>query len=83
MVSQDLTVAFAPKMAPGTMHIALGAPVYDPSSKEIGPIVSLVFDPSDRVESVVVSVGDYLDPGEKYVAVSSPDIISVSARTGT
>ncbi len=82
-VSQDLTVAFAPKMAPGTMHIALGAPVYDPSGKEIGPIVSLVFDPSDRVESVVVSVGDYLDPGEKYVAVSSPDIISVSARTGT
>jgi len=75
-VSQDLTIAFAPKTAPGTMHIAVGAPVYDPSGKEIGPIVSLVFDPSDRVESVVVSVGDYLGSGEKYVAVPSPDIKS-------
>jgi PRC-barrel domain len=75
-VSQDLTIAFAPKTAPGTMHIAVGAPVYDPSGKEIGPIVSLVFDPHDRVESVVVSVGDYLGSGEKYVAVPSPDINS-------
>ena len=73
-VSQDLTVAFAPKMAPGAMHIAVGSPIYDPSGKEIGPIVSLVFDPNDRIGSVVVSVGDYLGSGEKYVAVPSPDI---------
>jgi hypothetical protein len=75
-VSQDLTIAFAPKTAPGAMHIAVGAPAYDPSGKEIGPIVSLVFDPNDRVGSVVVSVGDYLGSGEKYVAVPSPDIKS-------
>jgi hypothetical protein len=75
-VSQDLTMAFTPKTAAGTMHIAVGAPVYDPTGKEIGPIVSLAFDPSDRVQSIVVSVGDYLGSGEKYVAVPSSDIKS-------
>jgi hypothetical protein len=75
-VSQDLTVAFTPTTAPGAMRIAVGAPIYDPSGKEIGPVVSLVFDPNDRVDSIVISIGDYLGSGEKYVAVPSPDIIN-------
>ena len=55
-------------------RISIGG--FEPTTHQQLFIVSLVFDPSDRVESVVVSVGDYLGSGEKYVAVPSPDINS-------
>jgi sporulation protein YlmC with PRC-barrel domain len=73
-VSQDLTTAFASRMPPATPQLAVGASVYDPSGKEIGPIATIVFDPSDQVQSVVISVGNYLGSGEKYVAVPSADV---------
>ena len=49
---------------------------FEPTTYQQLFIVSLVFDPNDRIGSVVVSVGDYLGSGEKYVAVPSPDIKS-------
>jgi sporulation protein YlmC with PRC-barrel domain len=78
-VSQDLNVAFVSAMPGGTSgpmaaSPAVGAVVYDPNGTEVGTVVSLVFDPNDQVQRVVIGVGDYLGSGEKYVAVPRTEI---------
>lgn len=84
-VSSDLNVAFALAM-PGAASAlpaaspVVGAVVYDPYGAAVGPVVSLVFDPSDRVRRVVIGVGGYLGSGEKYVAVPIAEIKSENPR---
>ena len=63
-VSQDLNVAFASAATSG-MRPAVGGKVYDLGGNEVGPVVSLVFDPSDGIQTVIIGVGDYLGFGRK------------------
>ena len=78
-VSQDLNVAFASAATSG-MRPAVGGKVYDLGGNEVGPVVSLVFDPSDGIQTVIIGVGDYLGSGEKYVAVPSAEVKSENNR---
>ncbi|MGC1885230.1 MAG: PRC-barrel domain-containing protein [Stellaceae bacterium] len=79
--SQDLEVAFASTTVPGTQPSpAIGDAVYDPNGQEIGPILTFVVDPNGQVQSVIISVGDYLGTGEKTVAVPRSEIAGDSAH---
>ena len=79
--SQDLEVAFASTTVPGTKPSpAIGDAVYDANGQEIGPILTFVVDPNGQVQSVIISVGDYLGTGEKTVAVPRSEIAGDSAH---
>jgi hypothetical protein len=73
--SRDLEVAFASTTAPGAgPSPAIGDTVYDSNGQEIGPVLTLLVDPNGQVQTVVISVGDYLGTGEKTVAVPRSDM---------
>ena len=79
--SRDLEVAFASTTAPGAEpNPAIGDTVYDPNGQEIGPILTLLVDPNGQVQSVIISVGDYIGSGEKTVAVPRSDITGDSGH---
>ena len=79
--SQDLEVTFASTTVPGTQPSpAIGDAVYDANGQEIDPILTFVVDPNGQVQSVIISVGDYLGTGEKTVAVPRSEIAGDSAH---
>jgi hypothetical protein len=74
-VSQELATTFASTMAPGTGPIlAIGDAIYDANGQEIGPVLTFVVDPNGQVQTLIISVGDYLGAGDKTVAVPRSDI---------
>jgi hypothetical protein len=79
--SQDLEVAFASTTVPGAEPSpAIGEAVYDDNGQEIGPVLTFVVDPNGQIQSLIISVGDYLGTGEKTVAVPKSEIIGDSSR---
>jgi len=74
-VSEELATTFASATAPGTApNPAIGDAIYDASGHEIGPVLTFLVDPDGRVQTVIVSVGDYVGTGDKMVAVPRGDI---------
>jgi hypothetical protein len=79
--SRELEVAFASTTAPGAgPSPGIGDTVYDPNGQEIGPILTLLVDPNGQVQSVIISVGDYIGSGEKTVAAPRSDITGDSGH---
>jgi hypothetical protein len=79
--SQDLAVAFASTTVPGTgPSPAIGDAVYDANGQEIGPVLTFVVDPNGQVQTLIISVGDYLGTGEKTVAVPRSEIAAGSSH---
>jgi hypothetical protein len=74
-VSEELATTFASAAAPGTAPSpTIGDAIYDASGQEIGPVLTFVVDPDGRVQTLIISVGDYVGIGDKTVAVPRGDI---------
>jgi hypothetical protein len=72
-VSEELATTFA--SAPGAApNPTIGDAIYDASGHEIGPVLTFLVDPDGRVQTLIVSVGDYVGTGDKTVAVPRGDI---------
>jgi hypothetical protein len=79
--SRDLEVAFASTTVPSaTPNPAIGDAVYDANGQEIGPVLTFVVDPNGQIQTLIISVGDYLGSGAKTVAVPSSEIIGESSH---
>ena len=52
----------------------LGAPVHDASGKRIGDVTDLVISPDGDVTSVVLSIGGFLDVGDRRIEASYDEL---------
>jgi sporulation protein YlmC with PRC-barrel domain len=52
----------------------IGSKVYDVQNQNIGSVKDVLLDPTGRVQSVVLDVGEFLGLGGKYVTVSLNDL---------
>ncbi|MGE5268487.1 MAG: PRC-barrel domain-containing protein [Thiohalocapsa sp.] len=66
----------ATQMKPGEIRASkfIGSSVYDVQNQKIGSVKEMLFDPSGRIDKVVVDVGAFLGMGGKLVAIDLGDV---------